>query len=113
SKAASYYSKILKFDPNDENILMVTAACYYLSRNTGQGKITLELAIKNIKEKYANSDYEGSEVSIVALEKGIKAYSNYLVSSGDNAGAKAFMDDIYPFLKTNSAVKSQYQKITK
>src|SRR5690606_15089720 len=66
SKAASGYSKILKFDPEDENILMITAACYFLSRNLGQGKITLEEALKQIKTKYANSDYQGSEVSMVA-----------------------------------------------
>ena len=111
SKAASSYSKILKWDSEDENILMITAACYYLSKNTGQGKITLDQAIKLIKDNYSNEDYDGSEVSMPAIEDGVRAYTNYLIDSGDKEGAKAFMNEIYESLSWNESIRSQKRNL--
>jgi len=110
-KAASGYSKILKWDEEDENILMITGACQYLSKNVGQGKITIDLAVKFIKEKYTNEDYDGNEVSMPALEDGVRAYTEFLIDSGDEEGAKAFMDEIYDFLSWNESIRAQKKKL--
>lgn len=111
SKAASSYAKILKFDATDENILMITAACQYLSKNVGQGKLTLQEAVKQITTKYASEDYQGNEVSMPALEDGIRAYTDFLVDSGDKDGAKAFFKEVYDYLSWNESIRAQYRKI--
>jgi len=113
SKAASTYSKILKFSPNDENVFMITGAAQYLSKNIGQGKISIDQAVKLIKEKYKDDYYEGSDVSMLSMEMGVVAYCNYLIDSGDAAGANAFLKDIYDSLSWNDKIASYYKSVVK
>lgn len=111
SKAASTYSRVQKIDPEDENILMITAACQFKSRNVGQGKMTLQESLDLIKKKYSIEGYKPNETTLPALEDGIIAYTDYLIESGDKEGAKAFMEEIIQYLDWNDKIDAQYQRV--
>ena len=85
----------------------------YLSKNIGQGKISIDQAVKLIKEKYKDDYYEGSDVSMLSMEMGVVAYCNYLIDSGDAAGTNAFLKDIYDSLSWNDKIASYYKSVVK
>lgn len=110
SKAASTYKRILKVDPEDENILMITGASQYKSRNVGEGKMSIETAVKLIQDKYKDEDYEANETTVTALEDGVATYIDYLFENDQKDEAKAFYDSIYESLSWNSNIRALKSK---
>lgn len=110
SKAASRYRKAMKIFPEDENILYIAGISEMMSRNR-QGQMKLDEYKKIVEDEMKSGDYEGDEVSNPYYVKCMKTWTNYLVTEGETAQAKEWVELAFKLFPQNDGVKDQYNKL--
>lgn len=111
SKSASWFKKVGKVAPEDDNIQFAMASNMLLSRNMEGQKIMNDL-LPRMKENYSNGDEVPSEVSRDALEIGFLAYSKYLVDQGESAKAKEIITFGHELMPDNRKVTMKFEQLT-
>lgn len=110
-KAAGVFRKIHKFLPEDSGLLYMVAVCQIRSRNLGEGTRNMTMALDSLKVRYADPDYEPMELTEKILIRAFIDYSTYLSESGMKDSAEVTISMARTFLKTDEAVKEQYDKL--
>ena len=111
SKSASWFKKVGKVAPEDDNIQFAMASNMLLSRNMEGQKIMNDL-LPRMKENYSNGDEVPSEVSRDALEIGFLAYSKYLVDQGESEKAKEIITFGHELMPDNRKVTMKFEQLT-
>ena len=112
SKSASWFKKVGKIAPDDDNIQFAMAANMLLSRNM-EGQKIMNVLLPEMKKKYSNGDEVPSEASRDALVIGFLAYSKYLVDKGESAKAIEIITFGHELMPDNRKVSMKFEDLTK
>ncbi|MFH1321774.1 MAG: hypothetical protein ABII90_14135 [Bacteroidota bacterium] len=106
SKAASTYKEILKIFQDDENIRFMKGVCDLLAKNTSEGILNINEAMKNI-----NSNYKTDPVSEHLLIDGLIIYSDYLIQNELPDSAKTMISIAKNLFPENEDIINQRKKL--
>ncbi len=110
AKSASYYRKLMKIYPQDENILFLAGIGEVMSNNR-QGEMKLTDAKNLMKSKYSESGYKGDEISNVHFSKGMVAFTDWLVTQGRVEDAKDYISLARKYQPKDEAIEEQYNTL--
>jgi len=110
-KSATEYNRILKVDPGDDNVRLMTGLVQVLSKNLGEGQKNLDLALTNLKQKNADKSFKAGTVTEPILVDAFIGYSNFLVESGKREEAEVAIQLARELLPRNTAIVRHYNKI--
>lgn len=111
SKSASWFKKVGKVAPADDNIKFAMASNMLLSRNM-EGQKIMDVLLPEMKEKYSGGDEEPIEISRDALVVGFLAYSKYLVDKGESSKAKDIITFGHELMPDNRKITMQFEQLT-
>lgn len=111
SKSASWFKKLYKIRPNDDNVGFAMGANMLLARNA-EGKKILDALLPAMTEKYKNGDAEPAEASRDALVVGFLAYTKYLMELGESGKAKDIITFGHELMPDNNKITAKFEEIT-